>query len=130
MGKDNRICYLCGQKYSYCPTCSDDVYKPSWYAMWCNEHCKDIDQVLASHTVGVIDIKEAKQKLLSLNLDFDNMQIKEDIRVHLDEILSYKDIKSETLKNISIKDSSDSSKTEYNTRINNYKKKTQKNQKK
>lgn len=126
MGKDNRICYLCGQGYSYCPTCNDDIYKPSWYAMWCSEHCKDIDQTLASHTVGTLDIKEAKEKLLDLNLDFDNIEIKEDIRVHLNEILSCEDIKSETLSNVSTNKSSDASENKFVVKTKNYKKKTQK----
>lgn len=100
MGKDNRICYLCGEKYSYCPTCSEDTFKPSWYSMWCSEYCKDVDQILAAHTVKVISIEEAKQKLLDLNLDFDKMKMNNDIREHLNEILSFEQIKVKTADNL------------------------------
>ena len=30
MGRRSRECYLCGAKYSYCPTCSQDKMKPAW----------------------------------------------------------------------------------------------------
>lgn len=93
---DNRICYLCGQKYSYCPNCNEDVYKPSWYAMWCSENCKEIDNILAAHTVGQISISEAKEMLVNLNLDFNTVDMLEDSRKHLNQILNHgnKDLKS------------------------------------
>lgn len=87
MGKSNRICYLCGRKYSYCPTCGEDLHKPSWYSMWCSENCKSIDSILASHTVGKITSKQAKEKITELNLS--NLLFKnEDNQKHYSEIMN------------------------------------------
>lgn len=57
----NRTCHLCGKKYSYCPSCNKDKMKPSWYALFCGEQCKDIDTVLVQYgTKKITPIKAAK----------------------------------------------------------------------
>lgn len=88
MAKSNRICFLCGKKYSYCNTCGSDINKPSWYTMWCSETCKDLDRILAAHTMQQITTEEAKNKIENLKLNNINF-IDENVKKHYNEIMSY-----------------------------------------
>lgn len=88
MAKSNRVCFLCGKKYSYCNTCGSDINKPSWYTMWCSETCKDLDRILAAHTMQQITTEEAKNKIDELNLKEHNF-IDENVEKHYNEIMSY-----------------------------------------
>lgn len=97
MAKTNKICFLCGTKYHYCPTCNSDINKPSWYAMWCSEQCKDLDRILAAHTTKQISTEEAKDKIKDLklkNIKFND----ENVERHYNEIMSYKDKIEENVK--------------------------------
>lgn len=87
MGKDNRICFLCGKNYSYCPTCNEDVFKPMWYAMWCSVNCKEIDNILAAYTVGQIGDIAAKEMLEGLRLDFSTVEMDESAREVINKIM-------------------------------------------
>lgn len=88
MAKSNRICFLCGKKYSYCNTCGTDINKPSWYTMWCSENCKNLDQILAAHTMKQITTEEAKKKIEDLKLN--NVKFAdENVEKHYNEIISY-----------------------------------------
>ena len=88
MAKSNRICFLCGKKYSYCNTCGTDINKPSWYTMWCSENCKNLDQILAAHTMKQITTEEAKKKIEDLKLN--NVKFAdENVEKHYNEIMSY-----------------------------------------
>ena len=91
MAKSNRICFLCGKKYHYCPTCSADINKPSWYAMWCSEECKDLDRILAAHTMKQITTEEARKKIKDLNLK-DAKFADENVEKHYNEIMNEKEI--------------------------------------
>lgn len=88
MAKSNRICFLCGKKYLYCNTCGSDINKPSWYTMWCSETCKDLDRILAAHTMQQITTEEAKNKIENLKLNNINF-IDENVKKHYNEIMSY-----------------------------------------
>lgn len=95
MAKSNRICFLCGKKYSYCNTCGTDINKPSWYTMWCSENCKNLDQILAAHTMKQITTEEAKKKIEDLKLN--NVKFAdENVEKHYNEIMSY-NVKNEEI---------------------------------
>lgn len=66
--KDNRTCFCCGNKYSYCPSCANDVNKPSWYLMFCSEECKEVNATLSQYTYKKINIKDAKALLNNVNV--------------------------------------------------------------
>ena len=42
MARRQRTCYLCGDKYEYCPTCTQDKFKPTWMVEFHSENCKNI----------------------------------------------------------------------------------------
>lgn len=64
MGRKTRECYLCGEKYNFCPTCSQDRMKPSWMSEFHDENCKNIFDICTRFNMGLIS-KEDAQKALS-----------------------------------------------------------------
>lgn len=83
----NRICHLCGKKYAYCPSCNRDKMKPSWYALFCGEQCKDIDGVLSEYGRNKISQVKAAKELSDLGVS--TMSIADaDIKRNIADILS------------------------------------------
>ena len=59
MGRKTRECYLCGEKYQYCPTCSQDRMKPSWMAEFHSENCKNIWDIATRFNMQLLTKEEA-----------------------------------------------------------------------
>ena len=68
MSNKMRTCSVCRNPYSYCPHCSEDKLKPTWYFSFCGENCKDIYDITAKYENGQIDANGAKVKLDKLDL--------------------------------------------------------------
>lgn len=68
MGRRTRECYLCGEKYSYCPTCSQDKTKPTWMAEFHEVNCKTIFQTCTDFNMKLLTKDEAKKVLSDCNL--------------------------------------------------------------
>ena len=68
MGRRNRECYLCGEDYLYCPTCSQDRMKPTWMSEFHSESCKNIFDICTRFNVGMLSKEEAKAKLKNCDL--------------------------------------------------------------
>ena len=64
MGRRARECYLCGEKYHYCPTCSQDKSKPTWMAEFHEENCKTIFQACTDFNMKFLT-KDAAKEVLS-----------------------------------------------------------------
>ena len=63
-----RECYLCGEKYSYCPSCFQDRYKPAWMADFHSESCKNIFKICTDFNFGSITKHEAQVALEQCDL--------------------------------------------------------------
>ena len=68
MGRRTRTCYLCGEKYEYCPTCSQDKMKPSWMAEFHSENCKDIFDICTRFNMQFLTKDEAKEEIANRDL--------------------------------------------------------------
>lgn len=68
MGKRNRECYLCGESYLYCPTCSQDRMKPTWMSEFHNENCKNIFDICTRFNMEMVSKEEAKAVLNDCDL--------------------------------------------------------------
>lgn len=68
MGRRNRECYLCGQDYLYCPTCSQDKMKPAWMSEFHSENCKNIFDICTRFNMDMMSKAEAKDALKSCDL--------------------------------------------------------------
>lgn len=68
MGRRNRECYLCGEDYKYCPTCSQDRMKPSWMAEFHEENCKNIFDICTRFNMNLMSKSEAQEALKACDL--------------------------------------------------------------
>lgn len=68
MGRRNRECYLCGEKYSYCPTCSQDRTKPIWMAEFHEENCVKIFEICTRFNMKSMSKIDAQNALKACDL--------------------------------------------------------------
>ena len=66
---NNSKCLCCGDKYSYCPTCSRvDALKPSWFSDFCSETCMTLWTTLTKYGMEFITKNEANDTISKLDL--------------------------------------------------------------
>ena len=59
----DRTCFMCGTKYSYCPTCkTPDAGKP-WKFLYHDERCEAISKIWYAYRGHEISKEEAKRQL-------------------------------------------------------------------
>lgn len=68
MGMRNRECYLCGEKYLYCPTCSQDKTKPAWMSEFHSEDCKNIFDICTRFNMKLMTKMEAQEALKACDI--------------------------------------------------------------
>ena len=68
MGRRNRECYLCGQDYLYCPTCSQDKMKPAYMSEFHSENCKNIFDICTRFNMQLMSKTEAQDALNACDL--------------------------------------------------------------
>lgn len=93
MARRQRKCYLCGESYKYCNTCSQDKMKPSWMSEFHSESCKNIFDICTRFNLNLISKSEAQDALT--NCDLSNKEnFKSYVQLDLENIFA-KDLKSE-----------------------------------
>lgn len=68
MGRKTRECYLCGEKYHYCPTCSQDRMKPTYMAEFHDDNCKTIFDICTRFNMQLMSKEEAQKALSACDL--------------------------------------------------------------
>lgn len=69
MAHQNRKCICCGEKYSYCPSCSRaDALQPSWKSEFCSESCMSLWATLTKYNMEFVTKDEAKEIISMLDL--------------------------------------------------------------
>ena len=68
MGRRNRECYLCGESYLYCPTCSQDRMKPAWMSEFHSENCKNIFDICTRFNMGLMSKSESQDALSACDI--------------------------------------------------------------
>ena len=68
MASRNKTCYLCGTRYKYCSTCSQDRMKPSWMNEFHSESCKDIFDICTRFNMDMITKEQAQKELAKCDL--------------------------------------------------------------
>ena len=66
MAKRTKECYLCGEKYTYCPNCTKK--DPTWMAEFHEENCKNIFDICTRFNMGMMDKAEAQAALKECDL--------------------------------------------------------------
>ena len=87
-----RKCYLCGEKYSYCPTCSQDRVKPAWMSEFHSESCMRIFDICTRYNMGLMSQVEAQEALATCDLS-NKENFKSYVQHDLENIFA-KDIKT------------------------------------
>lgn len=73
MEKNNKVCMVCGTRYTYCRGCGKDNGKPEWMAYFHNQNCHDIFEVCKDYKQKVVSAEEAKRVLSALDLSEKNL---------------------------------------------------------
>lgn len=94
MIKDNKICILCGKKYSFCNRCEEYDHLPRWMAIYCSENCKNIFNTISGYNMKLKTKEEAASALGECDLS-KKSQFNQACQKYIDEIL---DIKEEPVK--------------------------------
>lgn len=68
MGRRTRECLLCGVRYEYCPTCSQDKMKPTWMSEFHDENCKNIFDIATRFNMQLLTKEEAKEAMEKCDL--------------------------------------------------------------
>ena len=68
MGRRNRECYLCGQEYQYCSTCTQDKMKPAWMSEFHSENCKNIFNICTRFNMKRMSKIDAQDALNACDL--------------------------------------------------------------
>ena len=69
MGKRDRVCICCNEKYQYCPTCGNDRVKPTWMAEFCSEDCKNLWETATKYNMQMLNKADAKAAIEKLVLN-------------------------------------------------------------
>lgn len=87
--KSNKICVICNKEYSYCPVCSKDSDKPSWYMIFDGENCYKIYELCVAYRDGKISIEDAQKELKKLDVSGLN-DFTSSTKTQIEEILAYR----------------------------------------
>lgn len=70
MKKNNRTCIVCGEKYTYCPTCSEYSKLKPWHSIYHNENCKELYTTASDYLANTITKEEASDKFNKCDLSY------------------------------------------------------------
>ena len=87
MGRRTRECYLCGTKYNYCPTCTQDKNKPAYMAEFHNEDCKAIFDICTRFNMKLLTKEEAQTALSKYDIS-NKAKFKEFVQKDLENIFA------------------------------------------
>jgi hypothetical protein len=68
MARRQRECYLCGEPYQYCPTCSQDRTKPVWMTEFHKEDCMKIFDICTRFNLKLLSKADAQEMLIECDL--------------------------------------------------------------
>ena len=63
MKKNNKTCICCQKKYTFCLNCSDFDHLPRWMAIYHDENCKKISDVVSNYNFNHITKEQAREIL-------------------------------------------------------------------
>lgn len=63
-----RQCICCGNKYSYCPGCSEFKGQPTWRLTFDTDECRTLYKVFESYSAKTVSAEEAKNMIDKMNL--------------------------------------------------------------
>lgn len=88
MAKNNRVCKVCGESYTFCPNCAGVSATEKYKTMFCSKNCRDIFHTLSRYSVKDVNKYEAKEILSSLDMSKRN-SFSAAIKSDVDEIMGF-----------------------------------------
>ena len=90
MIKNNKVCILCGERYSFCSRCEEFDHLPRWMAIYCSDNCKKIFDAISAYNMKLKTKEEAAKILKECDLSRKS-EFKESCQKYIDEILDIKE---------------------------------------
>lgn len=94
MIKNNKVCILCGKRYSFCSRCEEFDHLPRWMAIYCSDNCKKIFDTISAYNMKLKTKEEAAKILKECDLSRKS-EFKESCQKYIDEILDIKEESSQ-----------------------------------
>lgn len=82
---NGRRCVLCGNVYSYCPSCTKDRFKPTWYKLFDSENCHNIFGAINDYKFKLVTKEQAQEVLRGCDL---SIKLNDHYRGELNEIMT------------------------------------------
>lgn len=89
--KNNAVCAICGKEYHLCIRCNKDIKVSPWKVHTDTAEHYKIYTILHGLTTGIYTEKEAREKLLKVDLSDLKEYKRDDIRKRINEIIGNKD---------------------------------------
>ena len=80
---------MCETEYEYCPYCRQYERQPKWRTLFDKADCQDVYYILSDWLGGRITQKEAREKLLTI--DIKNIKFNETVQKNIDKIMIISD---------------------------------------
>lgn len=83
-----KTCYLCGERYKFCPSCWDDRNEPVWKNTFHSESCARIFQACVDYNMSLISKEDAKSIIENCDLskqDSFRKDVKDTIKLILED---------------------------------------------
>ena len=68
--KNNKTCIVCGQKYTFCPTCSETKELEMWRNIYCSENCKKLFRAASGYHSQTATIEEVRARFDECDLSY------------------------------------------------------------
>lgn len=96
--RNNKVCHTCTKEYKYCTGCSEYDHLPRWMALFHNDNCRVIFNIVSSYCAGHIDQKSAAEQLIGCDLSYKDT-MKPGVISKINEIL---EVKEETVEDFEV----------------------------
>ena len=70
MGRSDKTCICCGEKYKFCLHCSEYDSLPRWMNIYHNENCKKLFNITTEYKTKNISAQEAKERYDKCDLSY------------------------------------------------------------
>lgn len=99
MATKNKVCYCCGNAYSFCPSCNSSA--PTWRNLFDTEECNKVFRVISNYNTGKATADDVKAVVETYNIK-DFSKFKDSIACQLTNAVSAKDATSEIVDEASV----------------------------
>ena len=68
--KNNKTCVVCGQKYTFCPTCADTKDLEMWRNIYCSDNCKKLFSAASGYHAQTATLEEVRARFDACDLSY------------------------------------------------------------